>query len=469
MASLTLRSVKGTPLTNAEVDGNFTALNSELATMLTAALAASTYLALSGGTLTGKLSLPASTTSAAPVNLGSGTAPSSPVSGDVWIGSSGLQYHQGTVTQTVALLGASQTFTGAITVSGNLTAQASVSLGSASGTSTQQFAHGATTSGSTKTVSIATGGLSGSTTNITIGSQYGTSITSYGAISHTGTLSAAGLIESTSGGFKFPDGTIQTTAGGSANSVTNAGASGDNKFARFDGTTGKVIQDSGAILNDDGSARFENRLTIGLGTQTYGVLSFESYNGSGKQFDIRPAAAQTTGLLTWYLPPNNGSSGQALTTDGAGNLSWSNTVSGPASATDSRIALFDGTTGKLLKNFTSGLAYLTPDGEAYVTAIGQIQGRYSFTLNNADTTGLVLNSGTAGNSVTFKPPGSGGNSTFILPAGYGTNGQALITNGSGVMSWGTVSGGGGGTNTAIDGGLPDSSYAAITAIDGGTP
>lgn len=175
--------------------------------------------------------------------------------------------------------------------------------------------------------------------------------------------------------------------------------------------------------------------------------------------------------------PNYGTAGQVLTSAGPGAVpTWSNaagganTVSGPASATDSRIALFDGTTGKLLKDFTTGLAYLTQDGQAYVTAIGQIQGRYSFTLNNADTTGLVLNSGTAGNSVTIKPPAAGGNSTFTLPAGYGQNGQALTTNGSGGMSWTTISGGGGGgTNTAIDGGLPDSSYAAITAIDGGTP
>jgi hypothetical protein len=36
MATLTLRSVKGSPLTNAEVDGNFTSLNNELATKLDA-------------------------------------------------------------------------------------------------------------------------------------------------------------------------------------------------------------------------------------------------------------------------------------------------------------------------------------------------------------------------------------------------------------------------------------------------
>lgn len=37
MATLTLRSVKGSPLTNAEVDGNFTALNNEIATKLDSA------------------------------------------------------------------------------------------------------------------------------------------------------------------------------------------------------------------------------------------------------------------------------------------------------------------------------------------------------------------------------------------------------------------------------------------------
>jgi hypothetical protein len=36
MASLTLRSIKGSPLTLAEVDANFTALNTELGTKLTA-------------------------------------------------------------------------------------------------------------------------------------------------------------------------------------------------------------------------------------------------------------------------------------------------------------------------------------------------------------------------------------------------------------------------------------------------
>ena len=118
-------------------------------------------------------------------------------------------------------------------------------------------------------------------------------------------------------------------------------------------------------------------------------------------------------------------------------------VVGPASASDSRIALFDGTTGKLIKNFTTGLAYLNAGTDAYVTAIGQIQARYGISLANADTGGLTLSSGTAGNSVTFRPPASGGNNTFVWANGYGSNGQFLKTDGAGNLSWATASGGGG--------------------------
>ncbi|CAB4122923.1 hypothetical protein UFOVP33_76 [uncultured Caudovirales phage] len=62
MSTITTRAGKGAPLTNAELDANFTALNADkleasaLAPYLTIAAAAAAYLALSGGTLTGDLS-----------------------------------------------------------------------------------------------------------------------------------------------------------------------------------------------------------------------------------------------------------------------------------------------------------------------------------------------------------------------------------------------------------------------------
>ena len=70
MATITLRLGKGSPLTNSEVDDNFTNLNTELGTKanssalasyLTTATAASTYLPLSGGTLTGASTVSVST------------------------------------------------------------------------------------------------------------------------------------------------------------------------------------------------------------------------------------------------------------------------------------------------------------------------------------------------------------------------------------------------------------------------
>lgn len=77
MASITLRSVKGTPLTNAEVDANFTNLNND---KLEVSTAASTYLPLTGGTLTGNLSI----NSTGALRVSSGTTaqrPASPANG----------------------------------------------------------------------------------------------------------------------------------------------------------------------------------------------------------------------------------------------------------------------------------------------------------------------------------------------------------------------------------------------------
>ena len=63
MSTIITRSGKGSPLTNAELDANFTNLNTDkleagaLSPYLLSATAASTYLPLSGGTLTGNLTL----------------------------------------------------------------------------------------------------------------------------------------------------------------------------------------------------------------------------------------------------------------------------------------------------------------------------------------------------------------------------------------------------------------------------
>ncbi len=64
----------------------------------------------------------------------------------------------------------SQTFAGTVSVNGTFTAFGNVALGNSGTVVTVSLGAGATTSGTTKTVSIGTAGLSGSTSNIAIGS-----------------------------------------------------------------------------------------------------------------------------------------------------------------------------------------------------------------------------------------------------------------------------------------------------------
>jgi Collagen triple helix repeat (20 copies) len=80
----------------------------------------STKLPIAGGTMTGKLTLPLSTTSGAGINIaGGGVAPTSPVDGDMWLsGTTSLNYRLGAVTHTAVNLGSSQTINGNKTFSG---------------------------------------------------------------------------------------------------------------------------------------------------------------------------------------------------------------------------------------------------------------------------------------------------------------------------------------------------------------
>jgi hypothetical protein len=80
-------------------------------------------------------------------------------------------------------------------------------------------------------------------------------------------LKVAGPIESTLGGVKFPDGSVQTTAatggGGGSGDVTGPASAIDNAIMRADGTTGKVVQSSGASVTDAGKV-----ISTGLETKS---------------------------------------------------------------------------------------------------------------------------------------------------------------------------------------------------------
>lgn len=96
------------------------------------------------------------------------------------------------------------------------------------------------------------------------------------------------------------------SAGGGTGDVTGPGSSTDNNVALFSGATGKVIKDSGKKLSE-----FQD-LIVGTGNVT-------DYYGGDKTFHPLPA-------------PGTGD------------------VVGPASSVNNNIALFDGVTGKLIKD-----------------------------------------------------------------------------------------------------------------------
>lgn len=75
------------------------------------------------------------------------------------------------------------------------------------------------------------------------------------------------------------------------------------------------------------------------------------------------APASISSDLSWTLPAADGGSGQFLSTNGSGVLSWSSPagggdVVGPASSTDNAVARFDLTSGKLLQNSAATLSDL---------------------------------------------------------------------------------------------------------------
>lgn len=108
--TLTLRLVKGSPLTNAEVDGNFTSIRDEKIER--------------DGTIpmTGKLTLVAPTTARANIRISEGAAdPTSPAIGDIWNNTGVLKFRKtGVNTYNIITSEAGQAFAGGVNVAGSL-------------------------------------------------------------------------------------------------------------------------------------------------------------------------------------------------------------------------------------------------------------------------------------------------------------------------------------------------------------
>ncbi len=124
--------------------------------------------------------------------------------------------------------------------------------------------------------------------------------------------------------------TINTSSGISGGSNVSLGSS-------ISLTTDSTVVKTSGIQSISGPKIFTDNIRLESSSGIYTILR------------------SNTSLVTSYIftfPINAGSSNQALYTNGTGNTFWQTTgdVIGPISSTNNAIALFDSTSGKLLKN-----------------------------------------------------------------------------------------------------------------------
>jgi len=179
-------------------------------------------------------------------------------------------------------------------------------------------------------------------------------------VGKTGTITATGIVESTSGGFKFPDGTTQTTAsvgaGGTVTSVTGAGT-----------VSGLTLTGN---ITTSGSLTLGGTLSLTSGNVTT-ALGFTPYNATN------PAGYITSSALSPYL-----TSATAATTYQ------------PLDGDLTAIAALAGTVGLIRK--TDANTY-SLDTNTYLTGItsSQVTTALGYTpYNAANPAGYTTNTGT---------------------------------------------------------------------------
>lgn len=296
--------------------------------------------------------------------------------------------------------------------------------------------------------------------------------------------------------------------------VVGPASATDNALCRFDGTTGKLIQNSVAILTDAGDLSGLNTLVVAnlsmgasdiqnlsasidfalvaaaanrnlvLAANGTGAINIKNsslsgsniplnfYNGDNTHFVGFKAGTLTTDT-TWIWPIADGTNGQFIKTNGAGQLSFAagGTVTSITAGSNLTGGTITGSGTIALSSTPSGLTSLGV-ADLSLTA-GFITGTNGITIAgvtssspvvlspNSSFVALIDFGGTVATTLRFynaaqthfvglkTTTGLATDTTFTLPIADGSNGQFIKTDGSGQLSFAA---GGSGTVTSITAG-----------------
>ncbi len=220
---------------------------------------------------------------------------------------------------------------------------------------------------------------------------------------------------------------------GGTGDVVGPGSSTDNAVARFDGTTGKLLKNSGVLVDNSNNVTGVAAFTASGAIRSNTSLILEE---TGAGTDIITVHAPSSIAASWdlQLPADDGNNGEFLQTNGSGVTSW---ASATASLTVGSTTIASGTDTRILYDNAGTLGEYTISGTGTVVAMaaspvftgptlgtpvsGTLTNCTGYTVANLSglgtgvATALGVNVGSAGAFVTFN--GAGGTPASMV----GTN------------------------------------------------
>jgi hypothetical protein len=214
---------------------------------------------------------------------------------------------------------------------------------------------------------------------------------------------------------------------GNGGDVLGPLSSTDNAIARFDQTSGKILQNSNVTISD--SAVVAGVASIAMNGSATGTVT------------LQPAANSSSHTLT--LPTAQGAADTYLSNDGSGMLSWLPIASGSNGSIIGMQRITASGTYTPTPGTKRAIVFATGGGGAGAAAVsgvnnsvgsgGNSGGTYVglFVINDSETGTVTIGAGGTGSST--GNGATGGNTTFLYPATGTPNGTITGPGGSGGM------------------------------------